>query len=260
MTEQSYGSRTNTDHRVDEIDRRVVYALMADARDTSAPMVAEAVNVSAGTIRNRINRLEEHGIIAGYHAHVDFERIGGRLTNLFMCNAPFERREAIAQWVRALPGVINVRELMGGRMNLHVLAVGADTDDLRRIGRAIAELGIEIEDEALVQNESYSPYTPFGPDDEPLKPPTDFISLAGDSEVVEVTVRTDAPLAGLTLEEAGEQAMLSEDLLVVTIERDGTILTPHGDTTIRSDDVVTVFAQAGVDEGTLSAFLGEEGA
>lgn len=258
MCKQSDGSRTNTQHRVDEIDRRVVSALMTDARNTSAPMIAEEVNVSAGTIRNRINRLEEHGIISGYHAQIDFERLNGRLTNLFMCNAPFERREATAQRVRALSGVINVRELMGGRMNLHVLAVGTDTDDLRRIGRSIAELGIEIEDEVLVQRESYAPYSPFGPDDEPLKPPTDFISLAGDSEVVEVTVRTNAPLSGLTLEEAGQQEMLSDDILVVTIEREGTVLTPRGDTTIQSDDVVTVFAQAGVDDGTLNAFLDGE--
>jgi DNA-binding Lrp family transcriptional regulator len=258
MGKQSYGSRTNTQYRVDEIDRRVVSALMADARNTSAPMIAKEVNVSAGTIRNRINRLEEHGIISGYHAQIDFERINGRLRTLFVCNAPFDRREATVQRVRALSGVINVRELMGGRMNLHVLAVGTDTDDLRRIGRSIAELGIEIEDEVLVQKESYAPYTPFGPDDEPLKLPTDFISLAGDSEVAEVTVRTDAPLSGLTLEEAGKQEVLSNDILVVTIEREGTVLTPRGDTTIQSDDVVTVFAQAGVDDGTLDAFLGGE--
>lgn len=258
MGEQVYGIRTDAEYRVDEIDRRVVHALMTDARNTSAPMIAEEVNVSAGTIRNRINRLEEHGIISGYHAQVNFERIGGQLTNLFMCNAPFEKREAIAQQVRTLPGVINVRELMGGRMNLHVLAVGTDTDDLRRIGRSLAELGIEIEDEVLVHNESFSTYASFEPDEKPLKPPTDFISLAGDSEVVEVTVRTDAPLAGLTLEEAGQQEILDDDTLVVTIERDGTVLTPRGGTMIQPDDIVTVFARTGVTNETLNAFLGDE--
>ncbi|MDL5362716.1 Lrp/AsnC family transcriptional regulator [Halalkalicoccus sp. NIPERK01] len=258
MHEWPRETRTDSSYRVDEIDRRIIHALMADARETSAPMIAEEVNVSAGTIRNRIRRLKEHGILTGYHAKVDFERINGRLTNLFMCNAPFEKREVIAQQVRALPGVINVRELIGGRMNLHVLAIGTDTDDLHRIGRSIAELGVEIEDEVLVQNEWDVPYAPFGPDDQPLKPPTDFISLAGDSEVVEVTVRTDAPVAGLTLQEAGRRDLLDEDVLIITIEREGTVLTPHGDTEIRSDDVVTVFAQAGIDDGALDAFLGEE--
>jgi DNA-binding Lrp family transcriptional regulator len=258
MGEQAYGTRMDSEYRIDEIDRRVVHALMTNARDTSAPTIAEAVNVSAGTIRNRINRLEEHGIIVDYPAHIDFERVNGRLTNLFMCNAPFETREAIAGQVRRLPGVINVRELMGGRMNLHVLAVGRDTDGLRQIGRSLAELGIEIEDEVLVQNESHAPYGPFGPDNEPIKPPTDFISLAGNAEVVEVTVRTDAPVAGLTLEEAGRRGIISDGSLLITIERDGTVLTPNGDTELRSDDVVTIFAQAGVDSGTMEAFLGEK--
>ncbi|KYH24840.1 HTH-type transcriptional regulator Ptr1 [Halalkalicoccus paucihalophilus] len=258
MNKQAHELQTDTAYRVDEIDRRIIYALMTNARDTSAPMIAEEVNVSAGTIRNRIHRLEDNDILTGYHTQVDFERIGGRFTHLFMCNAPFEKREIIAQQVQTLPGVINVRELMGGRMNLHILAVGRDTDDLHRIGRSITELGVEIEDEVLVQNESDVPYAPFGPDDQPRKPPTDFISLAGDSEVTEVTVRTDAPIAGLTLQEAGQQDLLDDDILIITIERDGTVLTPHGETEIWADDVVTVFAQAGIEDGTLDAFLGDE--
>ncbi|MCL7419049.1 MAG: AsnC family transcriptional regulator [Halalkalicoccus sp.] len=258
MSQQTSRSETEAVYRLDEIDRRIIHALMTNARDTSAPMIAEEVNVSAGTIRNRIRHLEEHGIITEYHAQVDFERVNGRFTHLFMCNAPFEQREVIAQQVQALPGVINVRELMGGRMNLHILAVGQDTDELHQIGRAITELGIEIEDEVLVRNESDVPYAPFGPDDKPLKPPTDFISLAGDSEVIEVTVRTDAPIVGLTLQEAGQRELLDDAILIVTIERDGAVLTPHGDTEIQSDDVVTVFAQAGIDDGTLGAFFGDE--
>ena len=52
-------------NRLDEIDRRVLYHLAADARDTSAPAIAEEVNVSAGTIRNRIRQLEADGTIKG---------------------------------------------------------------------------------------------------------------------------------------------------------------------------------------------------
>jgi len=59
-------------HRLDEIDRRILHELMTDARNTSAPMIAEDLNVSAGTIRNRIERLEEEDVIRGYTAIVDF--------------------------------------------------------------------------------------------------------------------------------------------------------------------------------------------
>ncbi|WP_226023600.1 Lrp/AsnC family transcriptional regulator [Halomicrobium salinisoli] len=247
------------DYRLDEIDRRIVYELMRDARNTSAPEIAEQVNVSPGTIRNRIGQLEEHGIIQGYAASVDFERAGGRLTNLYMCNAPISERESLAREVSAIPGVINVRELMTGRRNLHVLAVGEDTEDLRRISRAISRLGIDIEDEDLVQTETTSPYDSFGPDeDRPAAGATDFISLAGDASVVDVTVEPDAPIAGRTLAEAGGSGILDDGALVIAIERGERTLTPHGQTTVRADDVVSVLVRGGDPEAALSAFVADE--
>ncbi|MFC7223449.1 AsnC family transcriptional regulator [Halalkalicoccus sp. GCM10025322] len=244
-------------YRLDEIDRRIIYELMSDARASSAPKIAEAVNVSPGTIRNRIERLEEHGILTGYHAHVDFERTSGRLTALFMCSVPFAERESVAHAAYAIPGVVNIRLLMGGRRNFHVLAVGEDTTDLRRIGTALSEIGVEIEDEMLVEHEAVQPYSPFGPDeDERRKPPTDFVSLSGDSEVVELTVRTDAPIADVTISEAVERGVISDDPLIIAIEREGDVLTPHGDTHVRPDDVVTVFSRGGADDRTVNAFIG----
>lgn len=241
-------------YRLDDVDRRVIHALMEDARNTSAPSIAAEVDVSPGTIRNRIDRLEAAGIIEGYHAHVDFEEAEGGLANLYMCNAPVSDRETLAGQVRAIPGVINVRELMTGRRNLHVLAVGDDTTDLRRIARAISSLGIEIEDEDLVQTETFHPYAPYGPADEPRDSISDFVSLAGGSEIAEVTVREEASIAGLDLEAAVDRGLLGEDALVIAIERDDAVITPHGDTVIRPDDLVTVFSRGGVDDDTLDLF------
>lgn len=246
------------DIRLDEVNRRIIHALMDDARNTSAPMIAEEVGVSPATIRNRINQLEDANVIRGYHASVDFERADGRLRNLYVCNAPVEERERLAQQVRVIPGVVNVRELMTGRRNLHVLAVGEGTSDLRQVAREIAKLGIEIEDEDLVQSEHFDPYQPFGPDDEEPTALSDFISLSGGAEVLEVTIPEGAPIAGLTLEEAGRREVLVDELLVVSIERDDTVITPRGGTEIRADDLVTVLCRGGVTEETLEAFEATE--
>ncbi|ELZ15185.1 AsnC family transcriptional regulator [Haloterrigena salina JCM 13891] len=249
------------DHRLDEIDRRIIYALMDDARNVSAPTIAADVSVSPGTVRNRIDQLEERGIITGYHANVDFERAAGHLANLFMCNAPVSERESMAQRAQVIPGVINVRELLTGRRNLHVLAVGEDTADLRRIARALSDLGIEIEDEVLVQNETARPYSPFGPTDETHEAMlTDFISLSGDAEVAEVTVDRDARIAGMSLQEAAQRDVLDDDSLVVAIERDDAVVTPHGDTVIRPDDIVTLFARDGVADETIDVFHADDAA
>lgn len=241
--------------RLDDIDRRVIHALMEDARNTSAPDVAESVNVSPGTIRNRINRLEEAGIITGYRAEIDFERADGRLTNLYMGTAPLEERDTIASQARTIPGVINVRELMAGRRNLHILGVGEDTADLRRIAKAISSLGIEIEEENLVRTDTDHPYTPYGPEEGDRRGTlSDFISLASGSEIAEVTVQHDAPIAGRTIADAASEELIDDDVLIIAIEHEEEVLTPRGDTTIHPNDLVTLFSRGGISDHMLTAF------
>lgn len=247
------------DYRIDEIDRRIIYELMRDARNTSAPTIADAVSVSPGTIRNRIDQLEEHGIIRTYAAAIDFERAGDRLTNLYICTVPVSERKSLAREAASVPGVVNVRELMTGRRNLHVLAVGERTEDLRRVARTLSGLGIEIEDETLMEAETHRPYDPFGPAEEvPASEPTDVISLAGEATVVDVTVQADAPIVDQTLEEAVQEGLLDGDSLVIAIERDDRVLTPHGTTAIRRDDIVTVLCPGGETDGVLDAFVDEK--
>jgi DNA-binding Lrp family transcriptional regulator len=242
------------DHRLDDIDRRILHALMEDARNTTASAIAESVNVSGATVRNRIQKLEASGVIQGYPVHLDFERAGGHLTNLYVCNVPVPEREALARKARAIPGVINVRALMTGRGNLHVLAVGETTADLQRVSRTLSQLGIEIEDEDLVEDEFYSPYAPFTPESQDGDGPTDFISLTGEANIVEVSVQDDAPIAGRTLEAAVADGVLDDDTLVIGIERDDQELTPHGDTVVRPDDIVTVLSRTATSDPSLDAF------
>ena len=239
-------SHTETNYRIDDIDRRILHALMADARNTSAPMIAERANVSPATIRNRITRLEEHGIIEGYHASIDFERAEDKHTYLYVCTASPSELESVARDVRNVRGVINVRELVSGTHNLHVLAVGEKTAEFDRILRSLSELDIEIVDKSLVRNERVEPYAPYGVDDvTPAWEPTDFLRLAGGTDVVEVTVSEDAPIVDLSLAEAGERGVIDEDALVVAIERDGRVLTPRGETVVQPDDLVTLISRGG---------------
>lgn len=246
-------------NQLDEIDKRILYHLAEDARNTSAPMIAEEVNVSAGTIRNRINQLEDRGIIKGYHAAIDYERIDGSLMNLLVCNTSVSDREKLAKQALRIPGVINIRELMTGRGNLHVTVVGADTNDLTHVSRALSELGVEIVDEGLLQREYTTPYQPFGPEEGITEQSmTDFMSLAGDAEVVSLTVAPEAPVAGRTLQKANEEELIGVDVLVIAIERENEILTPRGDTAIQPGDLATVFARNGASDELLSLFIDEE--
>ena len=247
----------NMDLEIDTIDEQILYYLSQDARHTSAPDIAEKVDVSAPTVRNRIRRLEDAEVIRGYHADVNYEAVGGRLTNHYVCSTGNRDREEMAQRVLDVPGVINVREIMSGKGDLRITVVGEDTDDLTRIAQAITSLGIEIDDEDLIHREYFRPYALFGPRDEQVGSPVAGVAgLAGDADVVEVIVREDAPIAGKTLQEANEDGLVPSNVLVVRINRDQGTITPTGETLIKVEDFVTIHSRSGITKETLEAFVG----
>lgn len=246
------------DYQIDNVDKHVIYSLVRDARNTSAPEMAEEMDVSPGTIRNRINNLEERGVIRGYHAAVDYERCEGRLTNLLKCSTSISEQERLAKHLLQIPGVINVREVMTGHGNLQVKAVGTDTRDLTRTARKLTNLGIDIEDEDLLQAEYYHPYHPFGPTDSPEKTVADPFSRTSDDEAVTITVTDNAPIVGETLQNANQAGLIDEDVLIVAIEREGTTITPKGETMIQSGDLVRIFSHTGITRDTISVFRTNE--
>jgi DNA-binding Lrp family transcriptional regulator len=240
---------------IDRIDERIIYRLVENARSTSAPEIAEEVDVTDTTIRNRIDRLEENGVIRGYHADVDYERAKGFLTTLFMCTTNAEDRAKRAKELLQIPGVVNVREIMTGHGDLRVKAVGEDTEDMTRIASAITNRDIEIIDEDLIRREHHAPYQPFGPKEKPAVPSlTDFLDLRGGAEVVELTVADEAPITQCSLTEANERDILGEDVLVLTVERDENTITPRGSTQLRAGDMVRIFSQGGVPADTIEVF------
>jgi Lrp/AsnC family leucine-responsive transcriptional regulator len=66
---------------VDDIDRLLLSALMADAR-TSYAELARAVGLSAPSVHERVRRLERDGALRGYSAVVDPAALGLGVTAL----------------------------------------------------------------------------------------------------------------------------------------------------------------------------------
>jgi DNA-binding Lrp family transcriptional regulator len=242
-------------HRIDEIDKRILYYLSLDARNTATSDIAEEMDVTPATIRNRIEQLEDRGILRRYLADIDYKTINGYVTYQFRCTANIPDRSRLAQSALEITGVVSVRELMAGSANLVITVVGADTDDVNSIAGELSDLGLDIEDESVIEGEYHTPYGPFGPEDVPKGPSlTDFMSLAGDAEVVEFTVSEGAEIADLTIQQAVEEGLLADEMLVVGIERDGDVLTPKGETVIQTGDVVSLFSKAPLEKESLDSF------
>jgi len=244
-------------YRIDEIDERILYHLAEDARNTTATEIAETVDVTPVTIRHRIKQLEEHGIIDGYTASIDYELAGEKIRHQFTCTAPVERRRELAAEALSVSGVIDVSVLLSGTRNLVVVAVGDDTDDTARITRELAELGLDIDREDIVQSTVSQPYQPYSPDARHALSVADFRSLSGGSELVELTVSESAAVAGRTLQEAGEDGIFDDEILLINIERGDRKFTPKGSTTIEAGDVITLFSREPIPQETIERFDGE---
>lgn len=146
---------------VDELDRYILHVLQQDARNASSKEIAERMDVSPSTVRKRIQRLENQGVIAGYRADVDFAKAGYQLRVQIVCTAPITEREELAAHALEVPGVVSVRELAAGAENLLVHTVATDDDDLTRIASALSELGLAISDELLIRGERFVPFHRF---------------------------------------------------------------------------------------------------
>ena len=152
---------TDSEYPIDDLDRQIIHALQGDARHTSASEIAESLDVSARTVRNRIANLEDSGVIRGYDVDVDYEAAGYQLHTLIVCTAPIHEREEIARRALDVDGVVAIREVMTGADNVHVEVVGVDGNDLSRIGRDLNEIGLEVVDEDLIRNEYTRPFHQF---------------------------------------------------------------------------------------------------
>lgn len=146
---------------LDDVDRSILYLLQRDARETTAQEIADTAGVSASTVRNRIDRLEADGIIEGYHPEIDYEAANLPLQVTFVISTPPTELPDLSEDIRAIKGIIDVREMLTGRRNIHVDVVGTTTSEITRITDAIHDLGVEIESSEMMRRRHVQPFNHF---------------------------------------------------------------------------------------------------
>ena len=117
---------------IDDVDRRILAALHADARIPNSAL-ADAVGIAPSTCHGRVRRLQELGVIRGFYADIDPAAIGLPLQAMVSVSLQSGARGKIrhfVQQIRRRPQVIDVYFLAGADdFIIHVAA--RDTDDLR---------------------------------------------------------------------------------------------------------------------------------
>ena len=117
---------------LDETDHEILRILAADAR-TPNNVLAAHVGLAASTCLMRVRRLQDAGVITGFHAGLAPGALGRPLQAIVSVRLQPNARPRIgsfAQRFAALPGVLNVFFLAGvNDFQIHLAARSAD--DLR---------------------------------------------------------------------------------------------------------------------------------
>lgn len=101
--------------RVDSLDREILSQLQLDGRLT-VTQLAERVGLSVSPCHRRLRTLEQDGIITGYHAVLDAQRLGFGFETLVFATLDAAHRSTIPPFeaaVAALPRIIQAQRLFG---------------------------------------------------------------------------------------------------------------------------------------------------
>src|ERR1700754_1053665 len=117
---------------LDDVDRRILSLLHADARITNNAL-ADAVGIAASTCHGRVRRLVDLGVIRGFYTDIDPVAAGMPLQAMISVNLQSNARGKIRNFIHQIRGrrqVMGVYFLAGSDdFLLHVAA--RDTEDLR---------------------------------------------------------------------------------------------------------------------------------
>ncbi len=94
---------------LDEVDLQILALLQRDGRITNADL-AKAVSLSPPSVLQRVRALEKAGLIRGYHALLDPERLGLKITALVQITLALHQDMAIERFRRAVQDIPDILE------------------------------------------------------------------------------------------------------------------------------------------------------
>ncbi|MFN8587593.1 MAG: Lrp/AsnC family transcriptional regulator [Candidatus Eisenbacteria bacterium] len=120
---------------LDDVDRQLLEILQADGRTSNAEL-ARRVNMAPSAVFERVRRLEQKGVIAGYGAHVDPRSIERSLLAFVLVRSDERTGEAITGSALARePEVLEVHHVAGQDSYL----VKVRVKDPEALGRLLRE-------------------------------------------------------------------------------------------------------------------------
>ena len=136
--------------RIDDSDATILRLLQTRGR-IKRTEIAEELGVSIPTVSERMRKLEERGVITGYHAVVDAKRLGRDITAFVRVRSTgSEHYDAFIEAVLGMDEVLELHSVTGGGSHLLKIRV-ANTAALEQLlGRLQSLPGVRGTETSLV--------------------------------------------------------------------------------------------------------------
>ncbi|GGE45236.1 AsnC family transcriptional regulator [Primorskyibacter flagellatus] len=125
---------------LDATDLAILSELAVNARMPFAE-IGRRVGLSQPAMSERVKRLEDRGIIAGYRVIVDLDRIGLGLTAIIRLATDHSRINPCMEKLRSLRGVTEILRTTGEDC-LHIRVTLRNTRELEQVVDAVARFGL----------------------------------------------------------------------------------------------------------------------
>ncbi|TDC36930.1 Lrp/AsnC family transcriptional regulator [Micromonospora sp. 15K316] len=154
---------------MDDMDWALLRELQADAR-LSFSELSRRVHLSPPAVAERVRRLEESGVITGYHAHVDLARAGRSVVALIRMSCYGSRCILYDPKVPTWQEILEIHRITGDACSMLKVAAGS-IDEFERVIDRLAPYGQPSSTMVLSTPLDWHPVTPLprgaGPDNEP---------------------------------------------------------------------------------------------
>src|SRR5271168_4230119 len=129
LDDQSKGVRPPD---LDEVDRRILSLLHADARITNNAL-AETVGIAPSTCHGRVRRLVDLGVVRGFYTDIDPVAVGLPLQAMISVNLQSNARGKIRSFIQQIGSKRQVRDVyfLAGADDFILHVAARDTEDLR---------------------------------------------------------------------------------------------------------------------------------
>jgi len=125
--------------QIDEIDRKLLRTLQEDSR-RSVQELGDAVGLSASACHRRLRSLEERGLVSGYRAVLDAEKLGFTMQFFIEVGLTSQSEAALDAFeaaVRDIPEVLECH-LMAGQSDYILRVICRDHEDFERLHRRLS--------------------------------------------------------------------------------------------------------------------------